>query len=426
MTRRPRPGEDPAAGLEVIARGALAVDPAGRIAGRGPADALRHRWPDAPVIDHGHALLLPGFVDAHLHFPQLDIIGCWGEDLLGWLDRHVFPAEAAFADADLAARAAARFVTALLAAGVTAAAIFSSSHLDATDRLLREIDARGLRAIVGKLSMDRHAPPPLLRPPHVDIPEIRQLIDRWHGRADRIQIALTPRFVPTCSPRLLRALGDLARERPDLPVQTHWAETEAEIDRVRRLHPRALDYLELYEQAGLVRPRALLGHGVHPTPRELERLAPRGATVVHCPLANRFLGAGLFPLARYRAAGVAVALGSDVGAGTSFSPWRVMLAAYEVQRRQGLTLHPVELLDLATLAGAAAIGLEDQIGNFATGKRADFIVIDPSRHPLLAARANASRDPADRLFALIALGDERLTRATYLDGNRAWAASTDE
>lgn len=418
------PFECPESAFRCETKGALAVDAKGVVLACGPAAQVVAGHPTATVCDHGDSLILPGFVDGHLHYPQLDIIGSHGEQLLGWLNRYTFPAEARFADADIARDTADRLITELLAHGVTTAMMFSSVHAEATATLFQCAADRGLRAIIGKVSMDRHAPASVLQDAASDLIDTEQLIQRWHGAAGgRLHYALTPRFVPTCGEALLAGLGELRARHPQMHVQTHWAENMAEIDWVRKLCPTDGDYLGVYERHGLLGPKTVLAHAIHVDAAMLARVAAAGASLAHCPTSNLFLGSGLFPLHPARQAGVSITLGSDIGAGTSLAPWRTMLAAYEIQQLRGEPITPAQLLHLATLGGAAALGLEASCGNFAPGKQADFQVLDWRRNRLLASRfEHTELQPAERLFALITLGDDRLTREVYVAGRKVYAA----
>ncbi len=418
--------EEPA--LVAFEDGALVVDAAGVIVAVGEAAVLQRQFAAAAVVDFRGRILLPGFVDAHVHFPQMDMIGSYGQELLGWLDAFTYPHEMTFSDPAVAAEAAGRFVTELLAHGTSLAAVYATSHLESATALLAEAERRGVRMIVGKVSMDRAAPAALLQDAAADARDNRVLIESWHGRDGRLFVALTPRFALSCTEDLLASHGRLRQQYPDVYVQTHHAENQAEIAAVRQLFPADVHYLGVYDRFGLVGPRTVLGHCVHSEPAEVALMAQQGAAVAHCPSSNQFLGSGLFPLRRYRAAGVRVALGSDVGAGTSLAQLRTMGDGYKVQRLLGDDVTPAMLLYLATLGGAAALSLDHVTGSFAPGKEADFQVLDPRRSRLLAVRFNKGKgtireEPEQRLFALMALGDDRLTETVYVRGRRVYDAS---
>lgn len=397
---------------------ALVVMRDGLVTALGDHAALRPRQPgDLPVHHHPEGLIGPGFVDAHVHYPQMEMTGAFGETLLDWLDRYTYPTEARFADPAHAARIAALFLRALLRAGTTTAAVYGTVHEHAADALFAEAGRLGLRIVAGKVLMDRNAPPGLLDGADHGIPATRRLIARWHGRG-RLLYAITPRFAPACTDAALEAAGRLWRESPGTYVQTHLCETEAEIAWVRELFPAAPSYLAVYDRAGLAGPRAVMGHAVHADDGDLSALRETGCGVAHCPSSNLFLGSGLFRLHDAAAAGVRVGLGSDVGAGTGLSALRTLGDAYKVARLRGARLHPAQAFWLATAGGAAALRLEGRIGNLAPGMEADLVVLDPRATPELALRTEGA-GLADTLFALTALGDERSVRATYVAGRLA-------
>lgn len=406
--------------LETIPGGALMVDGSGNVAALGPAAEVIDRFPGVAVTDFGDALILPGFIDIHLHYPQLDIIGCHGERLLQWLERYTFPAEAAFSDDAVALDTAERLVTELAANGTTTGMIFSSSHKSSTEILFAELERRGFRAVVGKVAMDRNAPEAILQSPERDSEDAEELIGRWHGRDGRLFYALTPRFAPTCSEAMLACQRDLKKAHPEVWLQTHWAESDMEIAWVAELFPNDAGYLDVYDRFELLGPRTVLAHGIHVSDRDLARLAETDTVVAHCPTSNLFLGSGLCPVTDLTGAGVRVAMGTDIGGGTSCSMWQTMNEAYKVAQLRGGSISPVQLFDLCTLRAAEAIGMGDRIGNFEDGKAADFQVVDWTRSRLLRPRFQTGATPAERLFALIMLADDRLTRATYVGGRRIY------
>lgn len=406
--------------LETWTDGAMAVDELGRILETGSRKDLAPRYPSATTIDYGSRLILPGFVDAHAHFPQMDMIGAHGAGLLGWLERHTYPAEARYASKAIAEAAAPRFVTELLANGTTLACVYASSHAVSAHALLAECERRGLRAIVGKVSMDRDAPNALLQSPEDDARDNEELIRTWHGRDARLFVALTPRFALSCTEPMMQSLGELKRKHPSVWIQTHYAESQEELAEVARRFPHDKDYLAVYERFGLIGARTVLGHGIHVSDSELTRLAAARAAIAHCPSSNLFLGSGRFPLARMRKAGMRIGLGTDVGAGTSFSLLRTMSDGYKVQRLANESVAPAELLYLATAGGAEALGFGSETGDFSKGKAADFQVLDLTRSRLL--RETQAKSPDDRLAALTTLGDCRLTHAVFVRGRKVYEA----
>ncbi|HXV39372.1 MAG TPA: guanine deaminase [Steroidobacteraceae bacterium] len=421
--------DDPGAGgdagaYQYFEDGLLVVED-GHVAGLGPAPALLPRLPQAtPVANYAGKLILPGFVDAHVHAVQTDVIGAWGSRLIEWLDKHTYPAERAFADPAHAREVAGVFVEELLRNGTTTALVMGSVHAASVDAVFEAGQAQGMRLIAGKVMMDRNCPEWLRDTAETGYAESKALIGRWHGRG-RMQYAISPRFAPSCSPEQLAAAGRLAREHPDAYVHTHVAESEEEVAWVRTLFPERRSYLDVYDHFGLLRRRTLLAHGIWLDDADRARLAATGAALVHCPCCNLFIGSGLFDLGRTLDAGVAVALGTDVGGGTSFGLLAVMHDAYKVAQLRGHALSPLRAFYLATLAGARALGLEDRIGSFQQGREADFVVLDPGCTPLLARRTAAATDIAGKLFLLMTLGDDRAVAATWVMGRLRHARTAD-
>lgn len=388
----------------------------GRIVACGPAAVLLPTLPaDVPVTGHPDALLVPGFVDCHLHYPQTDLIGADGGRLLEWLEQRVFPAEAAFVDARHAAVMADLCLDEMLGNGTTTAAVFASSHAASVDAFFAAAQRRRLRMICGKVLMDRHCPDALRDSAETGDRDSRRLIDRWHGR-DRLHYAITPRFAPTSSGPQLVAAGRLAAQRPDVYIHSHLAENRAEIAWVADLFPGARSYLDVYERFGLLRDRAIYAHCLHLDDTDRRRFAASGAAAAFCPTSNLFLGSGLFDVDAADAIGLRWALASDVGAGTTFSMLGTMREAQKVARLQGQHLHPLRAFHMATLGGARALRLDDQIGSFRAGREADFVVLDLAATPLLARRCAQAVDLADTLMALITLGDDRAVRETFILG----------
>jgi guanine deaminase len=369
-----------------------------------------------PLTDCSGKLILPGFIDAHAHFVQTDIIGSHGLRLLEWLEQYTFPAERAFADATHARKVADFFLDELLRNGTTTALVLGSVHAVSVDAFFEAAAARGMRVIAGKVMMDRNCPDDLRDTADSSYADSLALIRRWHGR-QRLQYAVTPRFAPTSSPEQLAAAGRLAHEYPDVFVHTHIAENEEEVAWVRRLFPERRGYLDVYDHYGLLRRRSVLAHGIWLGEADLARLAATHAALAHCPTCNLVMGSGLFDLRRATAAGVRVGLGTDVGGGTSFSMFRVMQDAYNVAQLRGHKLSPLRAFYLATLGAARALDLNGRVGNLSEGMEADFIVLDPAATPLLARRTASARSIAERLFLLIALGDDRAVSRTYVMGH---------
>jgi guanine deaminase len=393
--------------------GFLAVDDEGRIAGVGA-------WKDAPageVIDLSSRIITPGFIDTHLHAPQIEMIGSYGGHLLEWLNRYTFPTERKFADPVHARRVARAFYDELLRHGTLTALIFSTVHATATDIFFEEAEARGFRGIIGKAMMDRNAPEYLLdASARQSYDDCRALLEKWHGRG-LLRYAITPRFAPTSTPEQLELAGQLKREFPDAWVHTHISENRNEVQWVQELFPEA-EYADVYDHYGLLGERTVLAHGVWLTPEELELIATRRSRISHCPNSNLFLGSGLFPLHRVLDAGVIVGLGSDIGAGTTPSLFNAMADAYKVQQVQGVSLSPFHLWYLATLGGARALTLDAETGSLEPGKSADFLVLDLSATPLLALRTGHADSAEDLLAGLIFMGDDRAVEQSFIAGRR--------
>lgn len=396
----------------------LAAD--GRIAAAGPFEALSPGLPEGLAIeDLRGRMIVPGLVDAHVHFPQIGMIGAPGGELMDWLERYTFPAERAFADPGHARRMAQVFLDALLAAGTTTAMVYGSVHRGSVEALFEAALARDMRLIAGKCLMDRG--PPGLRDTALDgEADTRALIDRWHGRG-RLGYAVTPRFALGSSPEQLAGAGRILAAHPGVWMQTHLAENLREIEATARAFPEARDYLDVYDRAGLLGRRSVFGHCVHMEDRALDRMAQAGCACAFCPGSNLFLGSGLFDLERARTRGVRVALGSDIGAGVSLSMLANGAEAYKVGQLRGQALSPLAAFDLATRAAAEALDLAGVIGTLDPGAEADFVVLDPAASPLLAERWAASRDVEDRLMALMVLGQEQAVARTYVAGNLAHA-----
>jgi guanine deaminase len=407
------------AGAEAIAHepdGLLVIED-GIVAAFGPYAKLIARWPGLPVEDQRGLLLIPGFVDAHVHYPQTERIAAHGTQLLDWLERHIYPAEQAFADRAHADEIAAFFLDELLRNGTTSALVFATVHAASVDALFDAALARDMRIVSGKTLMDRNAPDGLRDTAEGGRAESESLIAKWRGRG-RLGYAITPRFALTSSPAQLAGAGDLHAAHPETLIHTHLSENLGEIAAVGAAWPEAVDYLDVYARYGLVTDRAVFAHGIHLDDGAMSRVARAGASLAFCPTSNLFLGSGLFDLAGADAAGVRVAMGTDVGAGTSLSMLATLGEAYKVCQMRAASLDPFRALWLATGAGAGALGIGDRIGGLVPGQEADFVLLDPAATPLLNRRTSG-QPLADRLFALQVLGDDRAVAGTYLRGKRA-------
>ena len=380
----------------------LLIDATGRIA----AVQVEAPGDDWCKLDHSGRLLLPGFIDSHVHSPQVDVIASWGAELLDWLNTYTFPAEARHADPAFAQAAAALFLDALLAHGSTAAVVFPTVHLTSTDALFGAAQQRGMRVIAGKVLMDRHAPDNL----RDDVGQARidcnTLIERWHGRS-RLAYAVTPRFAATSSTEQLAMAGQLLADHPGLYMQTHVAENRAEVVWIAELFPEARSYLDVYARHGLLNPRAVLAHGIWLDDADRALLHDSGAQIAFCPSSNLFLGSGLFGWQQAAAAGVAVSLASDVGGGTSLSMLRTMADGYKVQALAGNRITAWALLHAATRGAAQALRLDAEIGALEPGLMADICVWERAVGAVAQRRDSLARELHERLFAWITLGDER-------------------
>jgi guanine deaminase len=397
--------------------GAFLVDD-GHIAVLGSADSVLAALPDGiPIVDHGRQLLLPGFIDTHIHYPQTDVIAAGGRHLLDWLENHTFVEERRFGDPRHAAEVSEFFLDELLRNGTTTALVFCTVHPASVDAFFTAAARRRLRMIAGKVLMDRNAPPDLCDSPAAADRESRMLLERWHGR-DRLLYAITPRFAPTSSEAQLQVVGQLARDFPDAFIHSHLAENHDEIRWVRELFPASRSYLDVYDGFGLLRERAIYAHCIYLDETDRRRLAQSGAAAAFCPTSNLYLGSGLFDLAAADAAGMPFSTATDVGGGSSFNMLRTLDEARKVARLQGQDLSPLRAFYLATLGAARCLKLDDRIGRLEVGAEADFIVLNLQATPLMARRIGASATLSDVLRILLTLGDDRAIEATYILGRQ--------
>ena len=394
--------------------GAVLLDQ-GHVTDTGPADALRARHPQARITDYGQSLISAGFIDAHVHYPQTAIIASWGKRLIDWLNLYTFPEEIRFADPAYAQTIANRYFDLALAHGTTSMCSFATIHPGSVDAFFTAAQTRNLRAWAGKTCMDRNAPDALLDTAQSAYDDSKALLRKWHGQ-DRLSYVITPRFSPTSTPEQLAALGALWREYPDCLMQTHLSEQVDEIAWVKDLFPQSRDYLDTYEAQGLLREGAVYGHAIHLTPRERDRLREAGASLVHCPTSNTFIGSGLFDMTL--AHSLRVGLATDTGGGSSFSMLRTMAAAYEVAQLRGQALHPAQLWWLATVGSARALHAETKIGNITNGMEADLVVINLASTPAIAQATTRATDLWAALFPTIMLGDDRAIQAVWVAGQQ--------
>lgn len=394
----------------------------GSIEAFGAYETIAPRFEEIPVTTYPGQLIIPGFLDIHVHYPQTEMIAAYGEQLLTWLERYTFPTEAKFQDADYARQIATFFLDELLKNGTTTAVVLTTIFPQSVEVLFEEADRRNMRIIAGQMWMDRNAPDFLLNDAIETYHQSREQIQKWHNRGRQLY-AITPRFAITSTEAGLQFAGKLKAEFPDVYVHTHLSENAQEIAYTSELFPNTSDYLEVYEQYGLVGDRSIFAHGLHLSESEFERLSQAGATIAYCPTSNLFLGSGLFKLHRAKSihSPVGVGLATDVGGGTGFSMLHTMSEAYKIAQLQGQNLSSFQAFYLATLGAAKSLSLAEKIGSFDPGKEADFTVLDLHATPILALRNGAvparSLDVLEsQLFGTMMLGDDRSIAATYVAG----------
>ena len=372
---------------------------------------------DVEVIDHRPHLIMPGFIDAHAHMPQMQVIASYGAELLDWLNNYTFPAETEFSNAEHARRIAGHFLDTLVAHGTTTVAAYCSVHPASAEALFQAAMLREMRIVAGKVMMDRNAPGGLRDTPKSSYEDTKALIERWHGRG-RLSYAITPRFAITSSPAQMEVAGALASEFPELHIQTHLSENRIEIDLANELYPDCGDYFGVYERYNLAGPKSLFGHAIHLSEREADAMSDSGSVAVFCPTSNLFLGSGLFDYQRYRKRGkpVRIATATDVGGGTNYSMLRTMDEGYKVIALSGEKLNPLAAFWQITLGNAKALSFERQIGALQRGHEADLVVLNARATPAMTIRAEKIETLAEELFLLQTLGDDRAVVETYLAG----------
>ncbi len=400
----------------------------GKVKELGNYKDLQDKYRDLPITHYPDRLIVSGFIDTHIHFPQTEMIASYGEQLLEWLSTYTFPTERKFADRNYASKIASIFLDELLRNGTTTALVFTTIFPQSTDAFFEEAQRRNLRMIAGKVMMDRHAPDFLTDTAESSYIETKQLIEKWH-KCDRLLYAVTPRFAVTSTPEQLSNVSKLLTEFPDVYLHTHLSENVKEVAYVEEVFPESAGYLDVYDQAGLVGEKSVFAHGVQLTDQEFARLSEAKAAIAFCPTSNMFLGSGLFKIekAKSQETPVKVGLGTDVGAGTSFSMLKTACAAYQVAQLRSQKLSAFQALFLATLGGARALCLEDKLGNFEIGKEADFVVLNMRSTPIMALRnkpIDLEHPPtlaeiSDQLFATLIMGDDRAIAATYIMGELA-------
>lgn len=390
----------------------------GKVKAAGDYAQLKDSLPEGMVVhDYRGKLIMPGFIDTHIHYPQTDMIASPAPGLLPWLETYTFPTERKFGNLQHAGEVARFFLDELLRCGTTTAMVYCTVHPASVEAFFTESEARNLRMVAGKVMMDRNCPEFLRDTAESGARESEDLIKKWHKRGRQLY-AITPRFAPTSSEAQLQLAGELARTYPDTFLQTHVAENTDEVAWVKSLFPKARSYMDVYDQYGMMRPRAMYAHCIWLDDADRARMAETQSAVAMCPTSNLFLGSGLFNFERADAQQVSLSLATDVGGGTSFSMLRTMNEAYKMARLGGTYLPALRMFYLATLGGARSMQLEGTIGNFVAGAEADFIVLDPQSTPLLARRSTRTDSLEELLFALALLGDDRTVAATYAAGRQ--------
>jgi guanine deaminase len=404
-------------GVTQFEKGAIAVGDDGRITWVGEARALPAIYANAANQDHGAKLVLPGFIDPHIHFPQYRMLAAPAKDLLEWLNRYTFPEESKYTNLNHANAAADIFLNRLAANGTTSALAFCSVHKQCAEALFTAAAKRNMALVTGKTMMDRNAIHAVQDDPESSARDTEDLHHRFHNKG-RLRHAVSPRFAITSTEAQLKLAGELLQCLNGALMQTHLSESTGEIAMVKQLFPSAKDYTDVYDHFGLLGPRSLFAHGIHLGERETVRLAESGSSIVHCPTSNTFLGSGLMPMARLRKQKVGVGLATDIGGGTSYSMLATMAEAYKVQMLNGLKLSAQDLFRMATRNNAQRLHLDAEIGSLEAGQFADIVVLDPQATSILATRHDLSQSLEDVLFALMMLGDDRAVSATYIAGRK--------
>ncbi|MEM9578979.1 MAG: guanine deaminase [Pseudomonadota bacterium] len=417
--RRPRNGDD-ADSYTYLQDGALLLRD-GMIEARGHFAEISAQAPAAPVTDHRPHLMVAGFIDPHIHFPQMQVIASWGAQLLDWLNNYTFPEEIRFACPDHSAGIATAFFDQLIAHGTTTAVAFCSVHKTSAEAFFAEASRRNMRMLGGKVLMDRNAPDGLRDTPQTGYDDTKALIADWHGK-NRNGYVISPRFAITSTPDQMEMAQALAQEHPDCHIQTHLSENHDEIAYTAELYPQARDYLDVYQSYGLLGEKTLLGHAIHLKPREIDALAETGAHPVFCPTSNLFLGSGLFDNAGLLARGLNNGIATDVGGGTSYSMLQTLNEGYKILQLQGQTLHPLQAFDWATRGNASVLGLEHRIGTLDPGSEADVVVLNAASTSAMALRMERASSLAEELFILQMMGDDRAIEEVYVSGTPAKSA----
>ncbi|WEX86024.1 guanine deaminase [Sinorhizobium garamanticum] len=419
FNRAPQAIDDSAA-YSYESDGALLIGD-GVIKASGPYGVVKAAAPDGVTeIDHRPHLIMPGFIDTHLHFPQMQVMASYAANLLEWLNTYTFPEECRFVESAHAERIAIHFFDEMIRHGTTTAAAYCSVHKASADAFFAESLKRNMRMVAGKVMMDRNAPQGLLDTPGMSYDETRAVIADWHGKG-RNHVAITPRFAITSTPEQMEVAKSLVGEFPDLHVQTHLSENRDEITFTCELYPEAKDYTDVYARYGLLGPKSLFGHCIHLSDREADAMSETGSVAVFCPTSNLFLGSGLFPLRALtrRQKPVRVSVASDIGGGTSYSMLKTLDEAYKILQLQAERLNPFDSFYLMTRCNAEALSLVERIGTLEPGTDADLVVLNMAATPAMALRAEVVNSLADELFLLQTMGDDRAIVETYVAGRPA-------
>ncbi|MGF1700323.1 guanine deaminase [Photobacterium makurazakiensis] len=401
--------------IRFIEDGLMLIDD-GHIEWVGPWEEGKDKIPASVRIrSYPGKIVMPGFIDTHIHYPQAEMVGAYGEQLLEWLNNYTFPTEARYKDKDYSREMSTFFIKQLLRNGTTTALVFGTVHPESVDALFEEAEKINMRLIAGKVMMDRNAPEYLLDTAETSYTETKTLIDKWHNRG-RLLYAITPRFAPTSTPEQLALAGRLKQEYPDTYLHTHLCENKNEIAWVKELYPEQDGYLDVYHHHGLTGDKSVFAHCIHLEDKEWDCLQETDSAVAFCPTSNLYLGSGLFKLQEAWKRNIKVGMGTDIGAGTTFNMLQTLNEAYKVMQLQQHRLSAYEAFYLATLGGAKSLSLDHQIGNFDVGKEADFVILDPCSTPLQQLRYDSSKGLSEKLFMLMTLGDDRCIYRTYVDG----------
>jgi len=397
----------------------------GKIEAIGSMQAIQDQIPDdVQVVHYPNGLIMPGFIDAHIHYPQVEIIGSYGAQLLEWLNKYTFPTEAKFNDEQHAKTIAEFFINELKRNGTTSASVFCTSAPESVDAIFQAAEQDNMLLLAGKMMMDSHAPQNILDTPQSGYDDSKILIDRWHKKG-RALYTVSPRFALTSSPEQLEMASTLFHEYKDVRLQTHLSENKAEVKRAMELYPERRNYTDIYDHYNLLDPRAIYGHVIHMSEGEFQRFHETGATIAHCPTSNFFIGSGLFNIesTKQEQRPITVGLGTDVGGGTSFSMLQTLNEAYKMAQMLGISITAVQGFYLATLGSAQALGIDDRVGTFKVGHDADIVVLDPHATPLLNLRAQVADSLDELLFVMMLCADDRAIEATYIAGEQVYERS---